>query len=321
MALIDTGFSKYLRFLNNKLMVAFSPFLRLVERILFSEKRGRSCSPVFIIGAPRTGSTILYQALTNAYQFTYIDNVTCTWYRNLRFGLWLSQKKYGEKPHNNFEAEQGNTHKFGGHAPSECGHFWYRWLPKDRHFIDYGEVSQKMVTELREEVFGASGFLQKPLLFKNLNAGQRLRFIYKAFPDAKIIFVRRDPRFVIRSILNVRKKIAVPAGQWWSIMPRNVDSLLELPEGEMCAAQVYHLEYQIEKDLALFHAKNVQEIHYQDFDDSLIHRLGHWAGVRPRVGGEIPEFQHDDPEKLSFQERKELNRLAQKYPFKKELFV
>ncbi len=305
---------------------ASQPLIRQFESWCFATVSSGASSvpvpqPIFIIGAPRTGSTILYQALTNAYQFAYIDNTVCVWHRNLRFGLWLSQKKYGDQPHNNFRAEHGNTRKFGGHAPSECGQFWYRWLSKDRHFIDHDEVSQKMVTGIREEVLGASAFLQKPLLFKNLNAGQRLRLIHKAFPNAKIIFVRRDPRFVVRSILNARKKVGATEGQWWSIMPPNVDDLLSLPEGGMCAAQVYWLERQIEEDLALFPRDNVQEIHYQEFDDSLIHRLGQWSGVRPRVGGEIPGFQHDEPQKLSLQEREELTCLTEKYPFKKELFV
>ncbi|MCW4152616.1 sulfotransferase [Halomonas sp. 18H] len=308
--------------IKNNIIRLIAHILRLVVSINKKPvKSDEPFQPVFIIGAPRTGSTILYQALTNAYQFAYIDNTACTWHRNLRFGLWLSQKKYGNQPHNNFKAEHGNTRKYGGHAPSECGQFWYRWLPKNRHFIDHDEVNQKMVTEIQEEVLGASGFLQRPLLFKNLNAGQRLRLIHKAFPDAKIIFVRRDPRFVIRSILHARKKVGTPEGQWWSIMPRNIDELLSLPEGDMCAAQVYYLECQIEQDLALFPRGNVQQIHYQNFDQELVHHLGEWSDVAPRVNGEIPEFQKDDPKNLSSRELQELIRLAEKYPFSKELFV
>lgn len=310
-----------IKFGTRKLVLFGSPVIRIWENSFFTYKEENTSEPVFIIGAPRTGSTILYQALTNAYQFAYIDNTACTWHRNLRFGLWLSKKKYGDNPHNNFKAEHGNTRKFGGHAPSECGQFWYRWLAKERHFIDHNEVTSQMVAEIREEVLGASSFLQRPLLFKNLNAGQRLRLIHRVFPDAKVIFVRRDPRFVTRSILNARKKVGATEGEWWSIMPPNMDDLLKLPEDEMCAAQAYYLERQIEEDLALFPKENVQEIHYQDFDQELVRRLGEWSGVIPREGGKMPEFQHDDPARLSSEEKESLARLVKKYPFKKELFV
>ncbi len=277
--------------------------------------------PIFIVGAPRTGSTILYQAITNAYKLAYIDNIACTWSHNLPLGLWISQKKYGDRPHNNFKAEHGNTRDFGGHAPSECGQFWYRWLPKDRHFIDHHEITSKMVEEIRDEVMDASTYLKRPLLFKNLNAGQRLRLIHKAFPNARIIFVRRDPRFVIRSILKARSRIGVRGGQWWSIMPPNVADLLTLPEGQMCAAQVYYLERQIEEDLALFPKGSVREIHYQNFSNSLVHELASWIGVYRKPGGEIPKFQHDDLQSITQQERDALSKLVEKYPFKKELFV
>ncbi|MHA7808482.1 MAG: sulfotransferase family protein [Marinobacter adhaerens] len=277
--------------------------------------------PVFIIGAPRTGSTILYQALTNAYQFIYIDNTACFWHRNLRWGLWLSHKRHGSQPHSNFDATNGNTRKFGGHAPSECGEFWYRWLPKDRHFVDHCEVTPKVVEEMRAEILGASGYFNRPILFKNLNAGQRLRLIHKAFPNAKFIFVRRDPRFVTLSILKARKKVGASAGQWWSIMPANVDELRTLPEGNMCAAQVYFLERQIEKDLALFPKENVQEVHYQDFNENLVRGLGSWCGVSKRDRGEIPAFRQDDVKALAPEELAELNQLVAKYPFKKVLSV
>lgn len=312
---------KVIRFSKLSLVKVARPIILFWENIYFRTDECSALQPTFIIGAPRTGSTILYQALTNAYRFAYIDNLACTWHRNLRFGLWLSRKRYGDCPHNNFKSVHGNTRKFGGHAPSECGQFWYRWLPMDRHFIDHDEVSPHAVNQMRAEVFGASNYLQRPLLFKNLNAGQRLRLIHRAFPDAKIIFVRRDPRFVTRSLLNARKKAGIPEDQWWSIMPPNVDELRTLPEGERCAAQVYSLERQIEQDLSLFPEENVKEIHYQTLNEDLVRQLGDWSGAFAREGAEVPEFEHDDPRRLQPEDLSGLERLIERYPFKKELFV
>jgi hypothetical protein len=293
----------------------------VVERMMFNYDDKPLGMPIFIIGAPRTGSTILYQALTNAYKIGYIDNTACTWHRNLRFGMWLSRTKYGDSPHNNFRADHGNTQEFGGHAPSECGGFWYRWLPKDRHFVDHQDVTTRMVNGIRSEILGVTSYLGKPLLFKNLNAGQRLRLIKRAFPDAKILFIRRDPRFVIRSILKSRSKAGINATQWWSIMPPNFEELSTLPELEMCGAQVYFIEKQIEEDLALFPIENVKEIHYQDLDASLIEDLAQWIGVNPRSEGSAPEFLKDSIDSLANDELETLNRIALQYPFRKELFI
>lgn len=304
-----------------KSAVILSPLIRIWESSQFIYSDDSVCSPVFIVGAPRTGSTILYQALTNSYDFLYIDNLACAWNKNLRFGIWLSRKKFGANPHNNFESEFGSTRKFGGHAPSECGQFWYRWLPSDYHFIDNQDITPEMVRGIKDEVLGASAHLGRPLLFKNLNAGQRLRLIHRAFPKAKIIFVRRDPRFVVRSILSARSKLNVPPGQWWSIKPPNFSKLTILPELEMCAAQVFYLERQIETDLSLFPEENVRQVHYQDLSQKLVDDLGAWVGCPPRCDFMLPKFHRDDPMKLSALEREDLGKSIERYSFDKELFV
>ncbi|MCR9190144.1 MAG: sulfotransferase [Alteromonadaceae bacterium] len=264
---------------------------------------------------------MLYQALTNRFQVAYINNLSCVWYRNLRFGLWLSQKIHGDRAHNNFKAEHGSTQEYGPLAPSECGEFWYRWLPIDRHFIDYADVTPAAVSQIQAEILGASAYLRRPLLFKNLNIGQRLRLISKAFPNARIIFVRRDPRFVVKSIINAREKLGIGAHQWWSVMPPNVNELLPLPEAEMCVAQVHYLEKQIEVDLKLFPAENVRELHYQELNNDSIDSLGAWIGLAPRPDSASPEFIKDDLEKFPESELKRLTRLLERYPFKKELFI
>lgn len=235
--------------------------------------------------------------------------------------MWLSNIRYGDAPHDNFKADHGNTQNFGGHAPSECGDFWYRWLPKDRHFVDHKDITPRIIKELKAEVLGFSTYLNKPLLFKNLNAGQRLRLINRAFPNAKIIFIRRDPRFVIRSIRSARKKVGAKPGSWWSIMPPNVGELQSLPEPEMCAAQVYFVERQIEEDLGLFPEENIREVHYRDLKAPLIGDLAKWIGVDPRPDGSLPEFHEDSAENLGKNDLKELERLTAKYPFRKDLFV
>lgn len=304
--------------------IAISPGVKIIEKQIFKNlliKLPQELAPIFIIGAPRTGSTILYQSITNFYDVKYIDNTACRWHRNLLFGMWLSHRKYNNIPHDNFSANHGSTVKFGSHAPSECGEFWYRWLPKSHHFIDHSEITDRIVKEIKQEVEQVTVYFQKPLLFKNLNVGQRLRLIHRAFPNARIIYIRRDPRFVVRSIAEARKKVGIGKGEWWSIMPSNITDLLDLPEEQMCAAQVYYIEKQIEEDLSLFPQKNVKTIHYQELSKHIIHEIGTWLGMAPRPGGSIPEFIRDNPNRLSESEINELQRITDHYPFKKELFV
>ena len=62
------------------LIKAIGPFLSLFSKIFLAKNYNKNIklsddlAPIFIIGAPRTGSTILYQGLTNQADVLYIDN-------------------------------------------------------------------------------------------------------------------------------------------------------------------------------------------------------------------------------------------------------
>lgn len=268
-------------------------------------------APVFIVGAPRTGSTIFYQAITNYFDVLYFDNVVAFWFRTILFGFKRSFKKYANAPHNCFTAAHGAT--VGGHSPSECGEFWYRWLPRDQHFVEKADPT--IASAIRQEVHEVCNYFGKPLVFKNLNVGQRLRLVLEAFPDARIIFIRRDPRFVLRSILSARRKLGVKAGRWWSVRPPRFEEYLNLPEVEMCAAQIFHIERQVLEDLALFPKKNIFIVDYNEMTVESIQEIGCALGLAPRKGGCLPEFSKDLLNTIPEDELELLGRALSRYPF------
>ncbi|MDO6563998.1 sulfotransferase [Amphritea sp. 1_MG-2023] len=311
---------RYCFFIICKIISLTSPVIKIWEKSQCKKYAEASIKhqPMFIIGAPRTGSTILYQTLTNQLDVLYIDNLACRFNKNLFFGFWLSNLFFKQKAHNCFSSNHGSTK--GLHSPSECGSFWYRWLPRDRHFINHDDVTDKMVKEIREEITAITNKYGKPVVFKNLNAGQRLRFINKAFPNAKIIFLRRDPRFVIRSILKAREKLGVDVNSWWSVMPPNVEELMGLSESVKCAAQVYFLEKQISDDLNLFPQNNIKVIHYKNLNQFLLQGLAKWIGVKPKEAGLLPVFEKDCFSELAREEQEYLDGIITSYPFEKDLF-
>jgi hypothetical protein len=247
-------------------------------------------APIFIVGAPRSGSTILYQALTNALDLLYIDNVAARFYFDLTLGIAVSKLIYGDHPHENFRALHGDTSRFGGHAPSECGIFWYQWLPRDSHFVDHGSVSPRCLRQIKSAVERPSRRFGRPLIFKNLNAGQRLRLIYEVFPGARIIYITRDVEATVNSILRARHALGVPANDLWSVLPRQHEDLPLMPEEAMCREQVSRLEAQIEMDLPLFPSAQVYRVRCEELSERTINALQSWLGVGFREGFTMPEF-------------------------------
>jgi len=266
--------SNYINFLINKIYILLLPFIKKWNQKYYKKYSNQPLKhqPIFIIGAPRTGSTILYQTLTNQLDVLYVDNLTCRFNKTLFFGFWLSHKLFRQKAHNCFRSNHGDTSRCGLHAPSECGIFWYRWLPTDRHFIDYNDITNNMIEEIRKEITAVINYFDKPIVFKNLNMGQRIRLLKECFPEAKFIFIKREPLFTAQSILKAKRKLGVE-DEFWSIMPSNVKELRQLGSYEQIIKQIFYLEKQITEDKNLFDNKFFLDLNYKQlgdcFDDTL----------------------------------------------------
>jgi len=245
-------------------------FSKIEKKLIYNDMnlKKNKFPPVFIIGAPRTGSTILYQILTKTSNVLYIDNLSAFFYKNLLSGLYLSNLFFKDKSHSCFRSYHGNTFDCGLHAPSECGDFWYRWLPKEKHYVEPKDISQKNIIQMRRIIYSAIMRWKKPFLFKNLNAGQRLKLLKIVYPDAKFIFIRRNPLFTSQSIYLARNKEMKLKNEWWSIKPKNYKELMKLDTFEMIVGQIFYLEKQIINDRKLFSEKTFYDIDYKNICES-----------------------------------------------------
>lgn len=260
--------------------------------------------PIFIVGAPRTGSTILYQIVTNKIKTLYIDNLVDLWHRNFFFGFWLSYNRFNHRPHNCFTSRHGNTNHCGLRGPSECGRFWYRWLPTQKHFVDQKEVSENEVDELSKNIFSVINKYQLPLVFKNLNAGQRMRLIAEIAPNAKFIFVKRDPLYTAQSIFKAKQKVGLRPDEWWSVKPKNYNELLNLPCEEQIVKQIFFLEKQIIQDSKLFPEENLFTVQYETLmqnSEQTLDDIYKFIGneYETRQGATSPELKFNEKQTIS----------------------
>ena len=70
--MINKGIKK----LSKHLIILANNFLGFLEPYFYPKKTPQKLNPIFIIGAPRSGSTLLYQVLTHRYKFIYLNNFT-----------------------------------------------------------------------------------------------------------------------------------------------------------------------------------------------------------------------------------------------------
>lgn len=244
---------------------------------------------VFLVGAPRTGSTLLFQLITHYLAVGYTDNFAAIFHRNWLSALWLGNLLARDRPHGVFRSRHGGSE--GWHAPSEAGEFWYRWVPRDRHFLEAPEIPAATRRMLRAELVAATGIVGRPLVFKNLPMGQRMRLVADVLPEARFVHCRRDPCETVLSILAARRRLGIAPVDWWSVMPRNVDALRGLDEVDRVVEQVLCIEAQIAEDSRLFPETRLIEIDYGDTcsaPELVLARIAAFAGAGWRSGVSLP---------------------------------
>lgn len=229
-------------------------------------------APIFIIGAPRTGSTILFETLTNELDVLYPNNLSWKFHNNFLFSFILSQKIYKNQAHNCFNSENGSTVGCGWNAPSECGTFWRRWIDIDnKNFYDVNDLTFEQKQQIKEEVLTPMDLFQKPMVFKNLVNGQMIRVLIDIFPNAKFIFVQRDILLSAQSILKAKRKNGMQDNEYWSIKPKNYQELKEIKNPyEQIVKQIYFIEKQIIEDSKLVKKENFFVVNYENLEDDIL---------------------------------------------------
>lgn len=257
--------------------------------------------PVFIVGAPRTGSTIYYQAVTNTFRVGYLSTLSAFFFRSPSLGTALHRRLLGERPHECFRSEHGRGR--GAAVPSETGKLWYRWFPRDRDFVTAGEVPRRRLDDLRRTVALLTADAGTPFVFKNLNCGQRLQAIHEVIPEALVVFIRRDPLGTALSLLRAREEVSGGREHWVSVRPPDHAALRTLSWPEQIAGQIHSLERRIHLDLARFPPGQVLRVEYEDFCADPAAELGRFAallaahGAPPRVreGASVPQVRSGAP--------------------------
>jgi hypothetical protein len=218
---------------------------------------------VFILGAPRTGSTFLYQALVSCFRLPYIANLTNDhWAQRPLVGLAL-QKALSGRENVGFRSAYGKVS--GPLAPSEGSAVM-------RHWFGGGHPSQLVSTEavrgreseLVRTLQGAWTLYGRPLVVKNAWNCFRIAWLARALPRAAFVWVRRDIAAAARSDLLARYAVHGDASRWNSATPANVEDIRKLPPAHQVVENQYEFTRAIDSALAALDPHRHARLWYED---------------------------------------------------------
>jgi len=209
-------------------------------------------NPIFILGPPRSGTTLLLQELITHSDVVFFSNLM-VFLPKLMLKIFLFTKGSILKLSEVKEAEYGYVP--GLNSPNEAGQVFREWFKK--------KPSKEKTKLIKNTVNFISTKAGCPLVSKNLNNATRLKTIIELFPDMKIIYIKRDPLITAQSILSARRNLSEDA-KWFGVKPPGHEKVLSKSLHYQVVWQVKQVEDIIEKFLNT-HDVNHYNVTYEDY--------------------------------------------------------
>jgi hypothetical protein len=222
--------------------------------------------PIFITGVPRSGTTVLYNLLTEHKDTAYFENYSSRYFEKpymFRFiPLLIKYQKF----------------RYGVSRPKRSeGWVWDRFH-KPLDYLDENDFSEGEkkyyynAIKIQLKAFNAKRFVSK-----NPRNCLRIRWINAIFPDAYHIVIMRDPKPVINSMyqafLKQKKKWGNTLFQKPTKITHNyyrgygyIKEMLGVDTSEFntCINYYNYMNNTLKKDLSIIRNKTI-EIYYNDF--------------------------------------------------------
>ena len=217
---------------------------------------------IFILGLPRSGTTLVYQYVVHRLRVAYFPSAVGRYYRAPCLATAVQRVRH--PPYvSDFDSRYGNV--AGPMAPHEAGRVWGRFFGLHT-YVGPEDVSawQRRILQRTlgcvQALFGG-----RPFVNKNVKHLLRIPALYALLPNVVFVRVNRALPDVAVSLLRARyANLDDPTG-WWSTRPPNHAALEGVPLPEQVARQVHGLRDTLDADCAALPDAAVVSVDYEAF--------------------------------------------------------
>ncbi|MDH3655052.1 MAG: sulfotransferase [Myxococcales bacterium] len=251
------------RLLHDLTLYAQNRALEPVDALLRS-KHGRADVPVvFIVGAPRSGTTVLYQLVAEHLDVGFVNNRMARYFAAPVLGAMLHGRSGGGHQLA-LSSEYGRTG--GDRSPHEFSWFWHYYGDFRLHDdLSDEELSGIDWQPVKRALEGLAGYFERPLVLKNINfVSYQVAWLKRLLPAAKFIWIRRDDRYTVQSILRVRENEYGDQRVWWSVRPRDVNAWRDKSPVEQVAHQIHDIGRAIETAFGALPSEDRLTLEYEE---------------------------------------------------------
>ena len=173
------------------------------ERRLYQAASPPVLPQLFVCGPPRSGTTLVAQALIAHLPVAWLSNLTAVFPRSPIRAMRLFSRRLTPW-RANYRSYYGRSRLLN--APNDSLQIWDRWLGADRT-----RLRVELTAEEREAMVRFFGALEQltrhPLITKNNNLNLQALPVAAALPTARFLVLDREPEFLAQALLVARGEI------------------------------------------------------------------------------------------------------------------
>lgn len=265
------------------------------------QDKGHLFPTLHILGAPRSGTTLVSQILASHLSIGYINNLIAAFWKAPIYGIELSKRLLGVEYKSNFDSSFGRTN--GILEPHEFGYFWnYHLNYSGLQQLGGSHESTINWEQLASTLNNMTYHFNAPVAFKSFLFGFHAAAAVEYLPKTCFIYIKRDFLDNAFSILKLRKQLNGNVEAWGSIKPIQYDSLKSLSVHEQIAGQILCMEHEYLSQLEQVPVGNRMHFQYEDVCENPANFL---SKIKDLLGPHCKKvIQQKDIEVDSFQVRK-----------------
>lgn len=231
----------------------FNSDLEGIEEGLSKETYGPGHPIVFVIGTPRSGTTLLSQVLINRYGLAYPSNLMSRFWNVARCGAYMHRNLFPEVSRLSLSSDIGYT--TGADAPHEFGYFWRKWLvDKAGKEAELGLLLGHMTS-----IFG------RAMLYKNLHyVPFQLQALLNVYEDTNFVVIERDLCQTAVSVYKARLRLYGSVEKWFGPEMNDMNAMADFPPESQIICQLEEIQERIEKQASAVPSQNVTRVRYED---------------------------------------------------------
>jgi LPS sulfotransferase NodH len=250
---------------------------------------------ILIVGAPRSGTTVLMQWLAASGLVCYPSNLISRFYGapylGARIQQLLTDQRFNYKDELSdlaayampYTSDVGKTK--GVLQPNEFWYFWRRFIPNtDPEWIAPEQEALIDGPGFRKGIAHIQHAFDRPFATKGIILQYNLEAVRKALGRVLFIHTRRHPFFNIQSLLQARRSYHGNLEAWFSVKPPEYAWLKDRDPVTQVAGQVHFTQAGIDAQLAAMPAEHGLSFDHEEFctDPAAVHamigeKLRHWG--------------------------------------------